>query len=619
MLSKYILITPARNEAQFIELTLKSVVAQTLLPVKWVIVSDGSTDSTEDIIERYAAAHPWIELVRMPGRPERHFAGKAYAFNAGYARVKELDYEVIGNLDGDLSFDEEYFAFLLKKLSQNSKLGVVGTPFKENSNEPYYDFRIVGLDHVSGACQLFRRECFEEIGGYVPMKLGGVDHVALTTARMKGWTTRTYTEKACFHHRKMGSAQTSSALKSKFKIGVKDYVFGGHPFWQIFRTGYQMMKEPLILGGLALASGYIYAALRGEERLIPPEMVEFRRREQMQRLKSFFLRKRGAAAQAPQLAANEESSFEESADEPGPSSVRANLAPVYALRSSAPDLAPATQGRRSSVMPAVPIGISGCTSASSPQTSTLSPKGLLIVNADDFGRDTANTDRTLECVRRGAVSAVSAMVFMEDSERAAAIAREQGIEAGLHLNLTSPFTVSGCSPSLMEQQQRLARYLRGQKFASVFFHPGLTSAFEYVVSAQIEEFQRIYGAAPTRVDGHHHMHLASNILFAKLLPKGTLIRRNFTFQPGEKSFANRAYRKFVDNRLARRHRIVDFFYSLPPMDSPGRLERIFSLACDHFVELETHPINPAEHAFLAGGEIFQRIGSARIAPFTALP
>src|SRR5260370_28392137 len=122
MLSKSILITPARDEAQFIELTLKSVVAQTLLPVKWVIVSDGSTDGTDEIVKRYAAEHTWIELVCMPERRERHFAGKAYAFNAGYAKVKDLNYEVIGNLDGDLSFDEEYFAFLLAKLSENPKL-----------------------------------------------------------------------------------------------------------------------------------------------------------------------------------------------------------------------------------------------------------------------------------------------------------------------------------------------------------------------------------------------------------------------------------------------------------------------------------------------------------------
>src|SRR5271154_5339692 len=106
---KYVLITPARNEAAFIETTIQSVVAQTLLPLRWIIVSDGSTDGTDDIVKKYAAENPWMELVRMPERQERHFAGKVHAFNAGYARVKDLGYDVIGNLDGDTSFDGDYF------------------------------------------------------------------------------------------------------------------------------------------------------------------------------------------------------------------------------------------------------------------------------------------------------------------------------------------------------------------------------------------------------------------------------------------------------------------------------------------------------------------------------
>src|SRR5208282_5013460 len=163
-LPTYVLITPARNEAEFIELTIRSVVAQTVRPARWVIVSDGSTDGTDEIVLRYAADNPWMELVRMPERRERHFAGKVHAFNAGYARVKDVKYEVIGSLDADMSFDEEYFSFLLRKLAEDPALGLVGTPFREGPN-PIYDYRFVSIEHVSGACQLFRRECFEEIGG----------------------------------------------------------------------------------------------------------------------------------------------------------------------------------------------------------------------------------------------------------------------------------------------------------------------------------------------------------------------------------------------------------------------------------------------------------------------
>src|SRR5919109_2529015 len=131
---RYVLITPVRDEVRFIELTIKSVVAQTVRPLKWVIVSDGSTDGTDGIVGTYVAKHPWIELLRMPERSERHFAGKVHAFNAGYARVKDHTFDAIGSLDADISFGPGYFSFLLGKLAEDPKLGVVGTPFKERSN-----------------------------------------------------------------------------------------------------------------------------------------------------------------------------------------------------------------------------------------------------------------------------------------------------------------------------------------------------------------------------------------------------------------------------------------------------------------------------------------------------
>jgi biofilm PGA synthesis N-glycosyltransferase PgaC len=286
-LPRYVLITPARDEAQFIELTLKSVVAQTSRPMKWVIVSDGSTDGTDEIVSRYAADYPWIELVKLPQRRERHFAGKVEAFNAGYARVRELEFDVMGSLDADLSFDQEYFSFLLGKLANDSTLGLIGTPFKDMGRE-VYDYRFVSIEHVSGACQLFRRECFEQIGGYIPLKGGGVDQVAVLSARMKGWKTRTFTEKTCLHHRAMGSAQ-NGALKAKYNLGVKDYALGGHPLWEGFRTIYQMTKRPFIVGGLALCVGYTREALLGSRR-VPIEMVAFRQREQLQRLRNFLPR-----------------------------------------------------------------------------------------------------------------------------------------------------------------------------------------------------------------------------------------------------------------------------------------------------------------------------------------
>src|ERR1035438_2504549 len=195
----YVLVTPARNEAEFIDLTLKSMVAQTVPPLKWVIVSDGSTDGTDEIVRRYMADNPWIELVRMPERQERHFAGKAHAFNAGYERVKNLDFEIVGNLDADVSFEPDHFEFLIRTMEENPQLGLAGAPFREGLYK--YDYRFQNIENVWGGCQLFRRECFESIGGYVPLKGGCIDHVAVLSVRMKGWQTRTFTEKICLHHR----------------------------------------------------------------------------------------------------------------------------------------------------------------------------------------------------------------------------------------------------------------------------------------------------------------------------------------------------------------------------------------------------------------------------------
>lgn len=237
--------------------------------------------------------------------------------------------------------------------------------------------------------------------------------------------------------------------------------------------------------------------------------------------------------------------------------------------------------------------------------------GFLIINADDWGRDRHTTNQTLDCLRRGVVSAVSAMVFMEDSERAAVTARELGVDSGLHLNLTAPLSGQACSSRLKDSQEKISRYLLRHRLAQTLFHPGLINDFDYVVKAQLDEFGRLYGELPSRLDGHHHMHLCENILTQSLLPPATAVRRNFSFESGEKSVWNRLYRRWIDRRLASRHRITDYFYSLPPLLPKNRLERIFSLANDWVVEVEAHPVNAEEYRFLMGNDVnhFMRIGS----------
>jgi glycosyltransferase involved in cell wall biosynthesis len=281
---KYVLITPARNEAAFIEKTLVSMVSQTRLPERWIIVDDGSTDATAEIVQKYTEDHAWIQLVRRPQRQDRSFAGKVHAFNAGLDRIGVLPFDVIGNLDGDISFDPEYLEFLMRKFSEDPKLGVAGTPFTEDDYDSARD-SFEGENHVAGGCQLFRRSCFEEVGGYIPNPAGGIDWIAVTTARMKGWKTKSFPEKRFHHYRTLGTAGKSRAGAS-FSYGEKDYYLGGSPVWQLLRVAYRATKAPT--DGAALLAGYSWAAARRMKRPVSRELMRFHRKEQANKLKAIL-------------------------------------------------------------------------------------------------------------------------------------------------------------------------------------------------------------------------------------------------------------------------------------------------------------------------------------------
>jgi glycosyltransferase involved in cell wall biosynthesis len=285
---KYALITPAHNEEAFIEKTLDAIITQTVLPERWVIVDDGSIDRTAEIVESYTERHPWIELVRRQQRPDRNFASKAYAVAAGLQRIGSLQFEIVGNLDADVSFEPDYMEFLLRKFCQDPKLGVAGTPFTQDGDYDSSKDSFEGENYVAGPCQLFRRPCFQDIGGYVSNRAGGIDWIAVMTARMKGWKVRSFSEKRYHHHRTLGTAG-KGALGALFSYGEKDYYLGGSPVWQLFRVAYRMTKKPLFTGGLALLCGYCWAAMRRMKRAVTPELMRFHRREQMKKLRAIFL------------------------------------------------------------------------------------------------------------------------------------------------------------------------------------------------------------------------------------------------------------------------------------------------------------------------------------------
>ncbi|MBE0540479.1 MAG: glycosyltransferase family 2 protein [Verrucomicrobia bacterium] len=282
-MASFVIITPAHNEEAFIGLTAKSMVAQSIRPLKWVVVNDASTDGTREIVEGYANQHSFIELVNVNRAEGRHFGNKVRAFNAGFERVKDLDYDLIGNLDADISLDSAYFANLLKRFAADSRLGLAGGMVHTSMNGQFVS-QDVALDSVAGAVQLFRRECFAAIGGYRPMPGGGIDTAAEIAVRMYGWNTKTFPELPVREHRLTGTA-TASPLAASVKLGIRMHSLGYSPSFFLLRCLYRIMQPPAVVGSGALLYGYVTSAVRGQPWAISPEAVRFLRKEQHGKLK----------------------------------------------------------------------------------------------------------------------------------------------------------------------------------------------------------------------------------------------------------------------------------------------------------------------------------------------
>lgn len=233
---------------------------------------------------------------------------------------------------------------------------------------------------------------------------------------------------------------------------------------------------------------------------------------------------------------------------------------------------------------------------------------MIIVNADDWGRSSIDTDAALACHKEKRITSVSAMVFMDDSARAAELAKEVNIEVGLHINLTQRFSGKVRPRSLVDYHDRIAGFLTANRYAFLFYNPTLRREFQYVYQAQAEEFVRLYGEPPSHIDGHHHQHLCMNMLIDGVIPAGAIVRRNFYFWPEEKGFMNRTYRRIVDRWLARRYRLTDFFFALAQCLRGDRMTRVAELARTATVELMTHPADPAERGYLMSDGYLSAIG-----------
>jgi predicted glycoside hydrolase/deacetylase ChbG (UPF0249 family) len=243
---------------------------------------------------------------------------------------------------------------------------------------------------------------------------------------------------------------------------------------------------------------------------------------------------------------------------------------------------------------------------------------MLIINADDFGLSRLATDRTLSCYKQGSITSASAMVFMEDSQRAADLVREYSIDVGLHLNFTQELTERIHSSLLCDYHDRIIGFLTRTKYNFLIYNPILRKEFEYVFQVQLEEFERLYDMSPSHIDGHHHMHLCANMLIDSIIPEGQKVRRNFTFARGEKSLLNRMYRAAIDKWLVRRYLTADYLFSLSESIKTGRLGRALELSKTSSVELETHPELAGEYEWLMGNEWVQALSNLQRGTYAQL-
>jgi glycosyltransferase involved in cell wall biosynthesis len=278
----YAIVTAAYNEEKFIGKLLESVISQTVLPKKWVIVSDGSTDHTDEIVQKYADRYSFIELYRITEDHPRNLTAQVHAINAGFARLAGIDCEFIGNLDSDVSFEPTYFGSLLEKFSQNSKLGLAGGYIYEEKGGEFRGRSANTLSSVAHAVQLFRRECLEGLGGYKPFSWAGADTYAEVSLRMRGWSVQSVPELKAFHHRPTGNGFGS--WRYRFRGGVMDFYLGTHPLFEIFRLARRLRGKPYVIGSLTRFAGFLWAYCSGAKREVSPEFVRFLREEQMQRL-----------------------------------------------------------------------------------------------------------------------------------------------------------------------------------------------------------------------------------------------------------------------------------------------------------------------------------------------
>ena len=271
-----------RNEGLHLQKTIDSVVAQTLLPLKWIIVNDGSTDNTGQLIDEAAKRHPWIQAVHRPDRGFRKSGGGVIeAFYDGFDLAVREPWNFLVKLDGDLSFDKAYFESCLEQFASNAKLGIGGGTVCRLENDKWIaeapgDPRF----HVRGATKIYRRACWEQIGGL--LKSPGWDTVDELKANMLGWESRTFENLKLLQHKDTGSAD--GAWRNWVKNGVANYVSSYHPLFMAAKCLKRTVLPPYFVGAAGLACGFASGYVKRLPRIEDSELTRYIRTQQIRKL-----------------------------------------------------------------------------------------------------------------------------------------------------------------------------------------------------------------------------------------------------------------------------------------------------------------------------------------------
>lgn len=284
----YTLVTPARNEAAFLPDLLNSVVAQSVRPLRWVIVSDGSTDETDELVTKASTKYTFIQLISIKPEAQRSFTSKAMAFQRGYEALRHLSFDFIGNLDADVTLESHYYKRMLEEMERNSRLGVAGGVVWDKTARGFKR-TTSSLNHAVGAVQFWRKECFEGVGGYRPASVGGVDSLAELTARMKGWETRSFPELPVYHHKPVDSLGGGKAYRIAYRAGLTEYHIGTHPLFAFFKAIRRWKERPVLAGVFIRLFAYCTLWLTKAKRDASKELVAYLKQEQMQILQNALL------------------------------------------------------------------------------------------------------------------------------------------------------------------------------------------------------------------------------------------------------------------------------------------------------------------------------------------